>query len=158
MGNNTAASETQIGLGDRIEGFKVKGQSPQKLISGKEFSHVTSSRVRLEVTKPLIYSVKGKAPYGIGIKRRADTDNTFFVVSHVNQNGSIEEWNKDFPEMPVSIGDIIREVDGVKCSAAEVQKMLAIDPDNEKELLVFHFPQAQPPRPTTSPPPLTRMV
>jgi len=156
--NTMAAPETQIGLGDRIEGFKVKGQSSQKLISGKEFSHVTSSRVLLEVTKPSIYSVKAKAPFGIGMKRRANSDKTYFVVSHLNPTGSIEEWNKEFPEMPVSIGDIVREVDGVQGSAAEVQQMLANDPDKEKALLIFHFPTPQPPRSATAAPPLTRMV
>merc|ERR1712007_226163 len=125
-------------------------------MSGREFSHVTSNGILLEVTKPSIYSVKGKAPFGVGMKRR--TDKTFFVVSYVNPTGSIEEWNKEFPEMPVCVGDIIREVNGVKGSAAEVQKMLANDPDIEKELQIFHFPQPQPSRRATSPPPLTRMV
>jgi len=149
--NSTVAPETQVGFGDRIEGFKVKGQSPQQLISGKEFLHVKSRAVVLQVTKPSIYSVKGKAPYGIGMKKRPDSDKTFFVVSHLYPTGSIEEWNEEFPDMPVSIGDIVREVNGVKGSAAEVQNMLANDPDEEKELLIFHFPQPQPTRPTTNP-------
>merc|ERR1719152_952760 len=149
--NSKCDPKTQVVVGDRIEGFKVKGQRSQKLISGKEFSHVTSRRVLLEVTKPSIYSVKGKAPYGIGMKRRTDRDKTFFVVSHLYPTGSIVEWNREHPEMPVSIGDIVREVNGVKGSAIEVQKMLANaqdqenDTDKEKELLIFHFAQQQSP-------------
>merc|ERR1719454_190018 len=147
--NGMVAPETQVGFGDRLEGFKVKGQSSQKLISGKEFMHVKSRAVVLEVTKPSIYSVRGKAPYGIGMKR-PDTDKTFFVVSHLYPTGSIEKWNEEFPDMPVSIGDIVREVDGVKGSAVEVQNMLANAPDEEKELLIFHFPQPHLTCPTTN--------
>jgi len=138
--NSTAAPETQVRLGDRIETFKVKGQSSQKLISGKELLHMNRRAVVLKVSKPSIYSVKAKAPYGIGWKRKSDTDKTFFVVSALSP-GSIEKWNEEFPDMPVSIGDIVREVNGVEGSAMEVLKMLASDPDEEKNLLVYHFPQ-----------------
>jgi len=139
----------------------VEGHSSRKLISGQELLHMKSYAVVLEVNKPSIYSVKGKAPYGIGMKRKPDDDKTFFVVSHLYPEGSIAKWNEEFPNMPVSIGDIVREVNGVQGSAAEVQKMLATDPDEEKDLLVFHFPPPQPPPPpqptlptTTPPPPL----
>merc|ERR1712137_1279973 len=148
--NSMAAPENQICFGDRIEGFKVKGQSSRNLISGKEFLKVKSRAVVLEVTKPSIYGVKANAPYGIGMMR-PDKDKTFFVVSHIYPTGSIEKWNEEFPDMLVSIGDIVREVDGIKGSAAEVQRMLANEPDEEKELLVFHFPQPTQPRPTSPP-------
>jgi len=138
--NSMAAPGTQVGFGDRIETFKVKGHSSQKLISGRELLHVTRRAVVLEVTKPSIYSVKAKAPYGIGWKRKQYHDKTFFVVSDLCPEGSIEKWNEEFPDMPVSIGDIVREVNGVEGSAVEVLKMLVNDPDEEKDLLVFHFP------------------
>jgi len=48
-----------------------------------------------------------------------------------NPTGSIEEWNKEFPEMPVFVREVVREVNGVEGSAAEVQKMLVDDPDTE---------------------------
>jgi len=138
--NGTADPETQIGFGDRIESFKVKGQSAQKLVSGRELLHMERRAVVLKVTKPSIYSVKAKAPYGIPVKRKPDNDKTFFMVRALRLDGSIEKWNEEFPDRPVSIGDIVREVNGVEGSAAEVQKMLVTDPDEEKDLLIYHFP------------------
>merc|ERR1712007_94326 len=116
------------------------------MISGKELLHVKCRAVVLKVTKPSIYIVKVKAPYGIGLKGKADKDKSFFMVSALYREGSIEKWNEEFPDMPVSIGDIVREVNGVKGSAAEVKKMLENDLNEEKDLLVFHYQHTSPPR------------
>jgi len=115
------------------------GRGFKKLSHGNELLYVQSRAVVLQVTKPLIYTVKGKAPYGVGLKMRPNCDKTFFVVSNVYA-GSIEHWNEENPDMRVSIGDVVREVNGVKGSAVEVEKMLLNDPNNEKEFLVFHYP------------------
>merc|ERR1719240_891206 len=131
--NSEVAPEIQVCIGDRINAFEVKGQGLQKLTSGKEFLYVKSRAIVLKVTKPSIYTVKGKSPFGLGMKLRLDSHKTFFVVS-------IQQWNKEFPDRQVSAGDVVREVNGVKGSAGEVLKMLANDPDEEKELLVFHYP------------------
>jgi len=130
-----------VGASISICGDWTEHKYPRKLISGKEFLHMKCRAVFLEVTKPSICRVKVRAPYGISVRRRPGTDKTFFVVSNLYPAGSIQKWNQEFPDMKVSVGDIVREVDGVKGSALEVQKMLANDPDKEKELLVFRFPQ-----------------
>merc|ERR1712007_68856 len=138
--NSEVAPEIQVCLGDRIDAFEVKGQGLQKLSSGMEFLHVKSRAVVLKVSRPSIYIVKGNAPFGVGMKRRPNFDKTFYVVSTVFSVGSIQQWNKEFPDRQVSAGDVVREVNGVKGSAIEVQKMLENNPDEEKELLVFHYP------------------
>jgi len=61
------------------------------------------------------------------------------VVSEVHPAGSIKKWNEKFPDMQVSVGDVLREVNGVKGSECGVQTMLADDPFQEKEILVFHY-------------------
>merc|ERR1712007_122891 len=132
--------ENQVALGDRIDGFKVKGRGFKKLSHGNELLHVKSRAVVLQVTKPLIYTIKAKAPYGVGMRRRPNHDKAFFVVSIVYTAGSIRQWNEENPDMRVSVGDIVTEVNGVRCSAIEVNNMLLSDPDEEKELLVFHYP------------------
>merc|ERR1712196_379165 len=104
--NVAVAPEMQVGLGDRIDGFKVKGQGLKKLVSGDEFLHLTHRAVVLQFTKPLIYTVKGKAPYGMSTKRAPNSDKTFFVVSKISQGGSIGQWNEEFPNRQVSIGDV----------------------------------------------------
>merc|ERR1712137_142704 len=118
----------------------VKGQGLKKLVSGDELLYLKRRAVVLQFTKPSIYTVKGKAPYGISTKRAPNSDKTFFVVSKISQEGSIGQWNEEFPSRRVSIGDVLLEVNGVKGSASEVQTMLAHDPDEEKEILVFHYP------------------
>merc|ERR1712007_307439 len=107
--------------------------------TGNELLHVNSRAVRLQITKPSIYTVKGKAPYGVGTRSRLKSDKTFFVVSKVYPEGSIEQWNEENPDLRVSVGDVVREVNMVKGSLLEVKNMLAKDPDEEKELLVFHY-------------------
>merc|ERR1712137_1457214 len=114
--NSAGPPETQVSLGDRIDGFKVKGRSLQKLINGDELSKVKSRAVVLQLVKPSIYTVKGKAPYGLATRRKRNTDKTFYVVSNVYPAGSIEKWNNENPDMCVSVGDIVREVNGVKGS------------------------------------------
>merc|ERR1712137_997573 len=138
--NSSVAPEIQVDLGDRIDGFKVKGQSLRKLISGNEFLELKSRAIVLQVTKPSTYTVRGRAPFGIAVKKRPNCDKAFFVVSSVLPDGSIERWNAQFPNMQVSAGDVIRAVNGVKGLAVEVQKMLGNEPDEEKEFLVFHYP------------------
>jgi len=138
--NSEVAPEIQVCLGDRIDAFEVKGQGCQKLTNGMEFLHVKSRAVVLNVTKPSMYIVKGKAPFGLGIKRRPNFDKAFCVVNTVFPTGSIRQWNNKFPDRRVSVGDVVREVNGVKGSAVEVRRMLTDDPDEEKELLVFHYP------------------
>merc|ERR1712137_262597 len=141
--NSGVAPAMQICLGDRIDGFKVKGQGMKKLIKGNEFLNAKKMRKRavvLQFTKPSIHTVKAKLPYGLGWKRRLNSDKTFFVVGEVYPEGSIQQWNEKFPDSQVSIGDIVRGVNGVKGSASEVKKMMADDPDEEKELLIFHYP------------------
>merc|ERR1712007_118747 len=130
----------QVGLGDRVEGFKVKGGGFKKLVDSNDFLHLKNHAIVLKFTKPLVYTVKGKAPYGIGVSRKPNSDKSFYVVSKVLPVGSMQQWNKEFPDMQVSIGDVLREVDGVKGNACEVHTMLASDPDEEKEIWVFHYP------------------
>merc|ERR1719502_2195254 len=110
--NSAVAPEMQVSLGDRIEGFKVKGQGFKKLVNGNEFLHVKSRALVLQFTKPVMYYVKGKAPYGVGMLRKRNSDSLFFVVSRIRNSGCIKQWNKEFPDMQVSIGDVIREVNG----------------------------------------------
>merc|ERR1712137_582620 len=105
-------------------------------MNGKEFSFVKNRAVIIQFAKPTVFTVKRKLPYGIGAKRKPKT---FFVVSTVCPRGSIAEWNEEFPDAQVSVGDVVREVNGVKGSASEVKTMLAKDPDDEKDLLVFHY-------------------
>merc|ERR1712137_768957 len=114
-------------------------QYMKKLIKGNELLSVKSRAVVLQLTKPSIYTVKGKVPFGIGLKRHAYRK-TFFVVNTVYQDGSIKQWNGEFPDRQVSAGDIIREVNGVKGSETEVATMLAKGQNEEKDLLIFHYP------------------
>merc|ERR1712137_580166 len=99
--NSAGPPESQVSLGDRIDGFKVKGRSLQKLINGDELSKVKSRAVVLQLVKPTIYTVKGKAPYGLGTRRKPNTDKTFYVVGNVYPEGSIEKWNNENPDMCV---------------------------------------------------------
>jgi len=139
--NSAVAPEMQVDVGDRIDGFHVKGmKSMKKLIKGNEFLDIKNRAVVLQFTKPSIYTVKGKAPYGIQVKRKRFSDLTFFVVNSVLSTGSIEQWNNEFPHMQVSVGDVVREVNGVEGSSSEVQMMLASSSVEEKDLLVFHYP------------------
>merc|ERR1719502_1704325 len=106
--NSAVAPEVQVGLGDRIEGFKVKGEGFKKLVNGNEFVHLKNRAIVLKFTKPMVYTVKGKAPYGIGMLRKRNCDKAFFVVSRVHPVGSMEQWNKEFPDMQVSAGNVPR--------------------------------------------------
>merc|ERR1719231_394161 len=106
--NSQVAPEFKVALGDRIDGFKVRGRGLQKLFQGNEFLHVDSRAIVLIVAKPSIHTVRGTAPYGISRKQRTGSDETFFVVSKVHPVGSIPQWNEEFPDMRVSVGDIVR--------------------------------------------------
>jgi len=60
--NSSVAPEMQVGLGDRIDGFRVKGHGFRKLVNGNEFLFMKNRAVVLRFTKPSIYTVKGKGP------------------------------------------------------------------------------------------------
>jgi len=92
------------------------------------------------LTKPSIYTVKGKGPFGIGVLSKRNSNETFLVVSKVFPGGSIDQWNKEFPNKQVSSGDTLRAVNGVTGSACKVIEMLAMNPEEEKKILVFHYP------------------
>merc|ERR1712007_292794 len=117
-----------------------KGEGSKKLISGNEFLEVKNRVTVIQITKPSNYTMKGKGPYGIAAKRKLFYDKTFFVVSKIHPVGSVHQWNKEFPDMRVSIGDVVREVNGLQGSSSEVQMMMASNPGEEKELLIFHYP------------------
>jgi len=138
--NSAVAPEMQVDIGDRIDGFKVKGHGFKKLVYGNEFSLMKNRAVVLRFTKPSVYTVKGKGRYGIDQLRERNSDRPFFVVSKVHPVGSIRQWNEEFPDMQVSVGDVLREVNGVKGSACGVKRMLTMNPDEEKRILVFHYP------------------
>merc|ERR1719284_974733 len=87
--NSAVAPELQVGLGDRIDGFKVKGEGFKKLVDGNEFFHLKNRSLVLQFTKPLMFTVKAKAPYGVGMLRKRNSDSLFFVVSRIQNAGSI---------------------------------------------------------------------
>lgn len=127
--NSNASPEVRIFPGDRIDACKVRGNNIQNLVFAI-----------LQVTKPAIHTVTVKSPYGLIVKKRQGSDKAFFVVNSVLTSGSIWKWNKDSPDERVSGGDIVGAVDGIPGTEAEVQEMLSNGPGEEKELMIFHYP------------------
>merc|ERR1712007_3710 len=137
-----ASPEMQICVCDRIDAFHVKGEDPQTLRTGRELDQIDCRAIVLKLVKPSIYTVAIKAKFGMSMKMKRDPnfDKPFFVIATILPLGSIAQWNDDCPDKLVSIGDIVRAVNGVKGTAVEVQHMLASNVDEPKELLIFHYP------------------
>lgn len=140
--NSESSPEMQICVCDRIDAYHVKGKDPRTLRSGRELEQIDCRAIVLKLAKPSIYTVTIKAKFGMSTKtkRDPDFDKPFFVIATILPVGSIAQWNKDCPDKLVSVGDIVRAVNGVKGTAREVQHMLATSSDEPKELLIFHYP------------------
>merc|ERR1712007_226398 len=75
--NSNVPPELEICIGDRIDGYRVKGQQEMKLCSGIEleslYAMFTNTTLKslpcraivLDVTKPCVYCVTAKSPFGI---------------------------------------------------------------------------------------------
>jgi len=136
--NSKASSEVQILQGDRINSYKVRGELERKLVTGKELQLVSDHAFILNLTKPSPRIVVVKRPLGITVKKYKN-DQAFFVIDAI-KSGSIQKWNKEYPDKLVAVGDIISAVNGVKGTQAEVVKMLAhAKNQGETKLLIFCF-------------------
>merc|ERR1712137_1395696 len=130
--------EMQICPGDRIDAWRVRGKPDTRLTAARELDHVRHRAIILKVTKPSVNVVRVAAPFGMKIKKDG-CRKVFFVVSSITPSGSIQKWNDENPDKLVSVGDIIMGVNGVRCTASEVPKLLRGAGQAAVELMVLHY-------------------
>jgi len=136
--NTYTAPELQICPGDRIDAWRVKGKPETRLTAEKELDSVCKKAIVLSVTKPLVNVVSVVAPFGIKTKKD-DCDKAFFLISSIAPSGSVQKWNDENPHALVSVGDIIMGINGVRCTAREVPKLLGSAGHTVVELMVLHY-------------------
>jgi len=137
--NTCIASKLQVCRGDRIEGWKeVKGQRESRFTVEEEFYLVPGRAIILKFTKPFFYVVSVKKPFGFKTMK-ANCNKAFFLISSIMPTGSIQKWNEENPDKLVSVGDIIVGVNGVRCTASEVPKILDSLGHTVVNFMVLHY-------------------
>jgi len=116
----------------------VRGKNESKLTTEKELYSGPHRAIVLAVTKPSIFVVSGTAPFGVKAKKD-DHSKGFFLISSITPSGSIHKWNEENPDKLVSVGDVIMEISGVRCTASEVPKILTSAGPAVLDLTVLHY-------------------
>merc|ERR1719152_24292 len=116
-------------------GRELESPPNREMLTNTELKTVPCRAILLKLTKPCVYCVTAKSPFGIIAWM---SNKSFFVVKSISMLGSVQKWNDECPDKPVSVGDIILGVNGVKGTAFEVKKMLE-NGDGELQLMILHF-------------------
>lgn len=135
--NCAASPQLQICPGDRIDTFRIKGQTERALTSPHDLKSLQTCRaIVFNITKPSSRIILAKAPFGL-VLHHNKCGTSQLVISSVLPSGSIQKWNEEHPDEMVSSGDIVISVDGVLSSAVEMKNYLQGCKDAELEILHY---------------------